>query len=195
MLLMSLQAEEKKHEESQAKKTDKPAEAAAQKPAAKEALVDESAVQQAFPDKDVYTKEEVSALKALIQKKTDRLEIDAEAEHKYLEELKVQVAEHLAKVEAARNEIASYMSKKDEKEEAKLKKLTKFYEAMEPEQAAKLFKEINDDLAMKMIERMNLQKAVGILSLMPTERAARLTANFSKLKLNAERKGSVKDGL
>jgi flagellar motility protein MotE (MotC chaperone) len=140
-----------------------------------------------FPEKEIYTREEVAALKASLDQKVVEEAQSLDVEKKYLDSLKSEIAQHLAKIDAARNEIASFMSQKDEREEAKLRKLTKFYEEMEAEQAAKLFERFSDDMAMKLLDRMNLRKAVGILSLMPVERAARLSNNYPKLKLQADK--------
>src|SRR5437764_10530803 len=108
-----------------------------------------------------------------------------------MDALKTQTEDHLKKIETARNEIADYMNTRDEKEEGKLKKLARFYEAMDAEQAAPLLKDVNDELAIKIFDRMDTKKAGTILALIPAPRAARLTAAFPKLKLQAEKSASA----
>lgn len=142
-----------------------------------------------FPDKEFYTKAEVQALRSVLDEKSAKLERDMEAQKKYLESLKSQVSEQLRQIEAAQNEIADYMNARDEKEEGKLKKLAKFYEAMDPEQAAPLMKEISDELAIKIFDRMDVKKAGSILAQIPNARAARITSAFPKLKLQADTGG------
>jgi flagellar motility protein MotE (MotC chaperone) len=140
-----------------------------------------------FPDKEVYTKAEVDALREVLDKKSTQLDLDIDTQVKYLESLKVQTEEHLKRIEAARTEIADFMNTRDEKEEGKLKKLARFYEAMDAEQAAPLLKDVNDELAIKIFDRMDAKKAGTILAQLPATRAARLTTQFPKLRLQVER--------
>jgi flagellar motility protein MotE (MotC chaperone) len=144
----------------------------------------------AFPEKEFYTKAEVEALRQVLDEKSQQLDQDIDSQKKYIESLKVQVADHLKKIETARNEIADYMNTRDEKEESKLKKLAKFYEAMDAEQAAPLLKDVQDDLAIKIFDRMDAKKAGTILAQLPATRAARLTAAFPRLRLQADKSGS-----
>jgi flagellar motility protein MotE (MotC chaperone) len=140
-----------------------------------------------FPEKEVYTKAEVEALREVLEKKSIQLDQDIDAQVKYMESLKCQTEEHLKKIEAARTEIADFMNTRDEKEEGKLKKLARFYEAMDAEQAAPLLKDVNDELAIKIFDRMDAKKAGTILAQLPATRAARLTVAFPKLKLQMDK--------
>lgn len=142
-----------------------------------------SVVAREFPEKEFYTKEEVQALRTVLESKSQQLSQDIETQRAYVESLKKQVEDQLAKIEGARNEIADFMNSRDEKEETKLKKLARFYEAMDAEQAAPLFSKMEDDLAIKIFDRMDTKKAGGILALIPAQRAARITANFPRLRL------------
>jgi len=141
----------------------------------------------AFPDKETYTRAEMEALKSVLSKRTAQLEQDIETEKKYVESLKQQVSEHLTKLEAARNQIAEFMAAKDQREEAKLKKLAKFYESMDAEQAAPLMRDVPDDMAIKILDRMDTKKAGSVLALLPPARAAKLTQGFARLKISADK--------
>jgi flagellar motility protein MotE (MotC chaperone) len=146
--------------------------------------VDENAL---FPEKDIYTRAEVEALKEVLDKKSTQLDQDIDAQVKYLESLRSQTEDHLKKIESARNEIADFMNTRDEKEEGKLKKLARFYEAMDAEQAAPLLKDVQDDLAIKIFDRMDAKKAGTMLAQLPPARAARLTTQFPKLRLQMDK--------
>jgi flagellar motility protein MotE (MotC chaperone) len=154
---------------------------------AQEAAPAAAPAQGSFPEKEVYTRAEVEALKSVLVKKSVELDQDIETEKKYVESLKQQVSEHLVKVEAARNQIAEFMSQKDQREEAKLKKLAKFYESMDAEQAAPLLKDVPDDMAIKILDRMDTKKAGSVLALIPASRAAKLTQGFARLKISADK--------
>jgi len=140
-----------------------------------------------FPEKEFYTKEEVRALRKILDQKSVKLDQDLGSQKEYLESLKKQVEDHLAKIDNARKEIADFMNARDEKEETKLKKLARFYEAMEPEQASPLLQKVDDDLAIKIFDRMDAKKAGSVLALFPPPRAAKITTQFPKLRLQAER--------
>jgi len=179
----SLWAEEKKEE----KKAEAKAEA---KPEAGSIKTSATATAREFPEKEYYTKEEVMALRSVLESKTQELNQDIETQKVYVESLKKQVGDQLSKIEGARNEIADFMNARDEKEEGKLKKLARFYEAMDAEQAAPLFSKIEDDLAIKIFDRMDTKKAGAVLALIPAQRAAKITSNFPRLKLQAGGRGA-----
>ena len=189
-----MMAEEKakpaEKKEAAAKDTVKDAKAAAKDAGTEEAKSVHTDKGGFFPDKEFYTKEEVEALRTVLDQKSNQLDHDIENERKYVESLRGQTEDHLKKIEAARNEIADFMNTRDDKEEGKLKKLAKFYEAMDAEQAAPLLKDVQDDLAIKIFDRMDAKKAGTILAQLPANRAARLTSQFPRLKLQVERSGS-----
>lgn len=133
------------------------------------------------------------ALRNVLEQKSNKLDQDIETQREYVESLKTQVSEHLAKIDAARNEIAEFMNEVGEKEETKLKKLARFYEAMEAGQASPLLMKIRNDLAIKIFDRMDTKKAGAILALFPPRRAARITAEFPRLKLQADKSQDVGD--
>lgn len=162
---------------------------------AQEAKVEEKAVARStelFPEKEVYTRAEVEALHKVLEQKSDKLDQDIETQKEYIESLKKQVQDHLAKIDSARTEIADFMNARDEKEENKLKKLARFYEAMDAEQAAPHLQKVNDELAIKIFDRMDTKKAGAILALYPNQRAAIITAAFPRLKIQAD-KGQIED--
>jgi len=143
-----------------------------------------------FPDKEYYSKQEVEALQKVLNQKANKLDQDIETQKEYLQSLDKEVEDHLQKIQQARNEIADFMNARDQKEETKLKKLAKFYEAMDAEQAAPLLERINNNLAIKLFDRMDTKKAGAILALFPPQRAASITSNFPRLKLQADGGGA-----
>jgi len=171
-------------EEKQADKKPEPkAEAKGAKPETATTKGAATATAREFPEKEYYTKEEVMALRSVLESKTQELNQDIETQKTYVESLKKNVGDQLSKIEGARNEIADFMNARDEKEEGKLKKLARFYEAMDAEQAAPLFSKIEDDLAIKIFDRMDTKKAGAVLALIPSTRAAKITSSFPRLKL------------
>ncbi len=183
-------AAEKKDAKKEEKKAEKPAAKGDEKKEAKEATA-AAGKEGIFPEKEYYSKTEVEALREVLDKKSTELDQDIDTEKKYLESLKTQTEEHLKKVDAARTEIADFMNTRDEKEEGKLKKLARFYEAMDAEQAGPLLKSVSDELAIKIFDRMDTKKAGAILAVMPATRAAKITAQFPKLKLQADKATAV----
>ena len=146
-----------------------------------------------IPPKEFYTKEEVMALQKAFSEKCDRDQEDMNTKIEYMNSLQTQVTAHLQKLESANNEIADFMNVKDDKEENKLKKLARFYEAMDPEQASPHLQKVGDELTIKILDRMDTKKAGAILALYPAQRAARITAAFPRLKLQAEKGEAVNE--
>jgi flagellar motility protein MotE (MotC chaperone) len=142
-----------------------------------------------IPPKEFYTREEVVALKKAFSEKCDRDQEDMNSKIEYMNSLQTQVASHLQKLEAANNQIADFMNVKNDKEEGKLKKLARFYEAMDPEQASPHLQKVNDDLTIKIFDRMDTKKAGAILALYPAPRAAKITAAFPRLRIQADQGG------
>lgn len=163
-------------------------EAQADAPKKEESLVE--SIDRDFPEKEYYSREEVMALRKVLDQKTNQLNQDIESQKEYLESLKMQVGDHLAKIDSARNEIADYMNQRDEKEEGKLKKLARFYEAMDAEQASPLMQKLSNELTIKIFDRMDTKKAGLILALFAPQKAAVITSAFPRLKLQASVGGS-----
>lgn len=116
-------------------------------------------------DGDVKTGE----LSLLLQKK---------AELKAQEEELLAVREELnGKIEQLtrlRNEIKADLAKKDEVDGQKLKQLVKAYSAMKPQKAAELIEKLDKNFAVDLLSQMKGETVGAILSSLDREKAARI---------------------
>jgi flagellar motility protein MotE (MotC chaperone) len=133
--------------------------------------------------KDYYSKEEVQALTAVIEKRSEKLENELKVKEQYLHALQTQIEAHLSRIEDVNLQIAEYMNMKDGQEKTKLKKLAEFYESMDFDQAVLLIEGLSDDLIIKIFDRMASKRAAKLLAELPPERAVKISANFSHIKI------------
>jgi flagellar motility protein MotE (MotC chaperone) len=96
-----------------------------------------------------------------------------------LDEKIVALKELQAKIEGL---LAQY----DEKQEARLKSLVKIYESMKPKDAAKIFKELEGEILLDVVERMREAKAAPILAQLDPDQAKRITIELAERNLLPE---------
>lgn len=136
-----------------------------------------------FPEKEIYSREEVAAIKKLLEGQSAVVKTDLEQQKEYLAAAKVEIEEDLKKLTDVRKTIESFMGEKDKAEALKIKKLAKYYENMDAEQAAPLLEGVEEKLVISMFDVMDAKKAGMILGLMNKKIAERITEAFPRLKV------------
>jgi flagellar motility protein MotE (MotC chaperone) len=170
-----------------------PAAAAAQgapaQPAASGATVTSDAVAAeagstdlAVPDPFDYTDEEVDVLQQLAKR---REELDLRARQLDEREALIQAAEQrmdqkMAELKALQATVEDLLKTRSEQEEAELKSLVKMYENMKPKAAAKVFEEMDMDVLLDVVDRMNERKVAPILALVTPTRAKEITFELAQ---------------
>ena len=102
-----------------------------------------------------------------IQKEMARLsEVNAEHEKRLreLQELERKIDEAMVKIEQA--------------ESTRMVKLARLYDGMKPDEVAKLFANLDDDMIVTLLPRMKPANAAKILGLLPPKRAARISTQM-----------------
>jgi len=74
--------------------------------------------------------------------------------------------------------LASY----DEQQEKKVASLVKIYESMKPKDAAKIFEELEMDVLLMVVERVNSRRLAPILAAMDPQKAREVTVELSRLR-------------
>jgi flagellar motility protein MotE (MotC chaperone) len=69
---------------------------------------------------------------------------------------------------------------RSEQEEAELKSLVKMYENMKPKAAARVFEEMDMDVLLDVVDRMNERKVAPILALVTPTRAKEITFELAQ---------------
>jgi len=100
---------------------------------------------------------------------------------KDLKRLEAEVDKKLDKLQATRLQIEQLLTEKNAAELKRIRDLSKMYEKMSPEKAARIFSTLDQDLAILILENMKTKAAAKVLNNMDREKAARLTTAFSTL--------------
>ncbi len=103
----------------------------------------------------------------------------AEAE---LQKEKVLISEKLKELEQQRQNISKLLSDKVQIDEQKIESLVQVYTSMKPITAAKVFDNMDEDLAIEIITRMKKKNAADILNLVKPEKAQILSEKFAGYK-------------
>ncbi len=102
----------------------------------------------------------------------------AERERK-LAEVEAEVKKEIESLKAAREDLVAAVADHESQEEAALKKLARMYEAMSPEEAAKVFNGMEPVLSRSLIERMSPRKSGKIIALVDVRVARRITRDVA----------------
>jgi flagellar motility protein MotE (MotC chaperone) len=134
------------------------------------------------PDPFDYTDEEVDVLQQLAKR---REELDVRARQLDEREALVQAAEQrmdqkMAELKVLQATVESLLQKRSDEQEAELKSLVKTYENMKPKAAAKVFEEMDMDVLLDVVERMNERKVAPILALVTPTRAKEITFELAQ---------------
>ena len=146
------------------------------------AAADAARKEEPVPDPFDYTDEEVDVLQQLAKR---REELDVRARQLDEREALVQAAEQrmeqkMAELKALQATVEALLQKRSDEQEAELKSLVKTYENMKPKAAAKVFEEMDMDVLLDVVERMNERKVAPILALVTPTRAKEITFELAQ---------------
>jgi flagellar motility protein MotE (MotC chaperone) len=150
--------------------------------AAAAAAAADAAEEPAVHDPFDYTDEEVDVLQQLAKR---REELDLRARQLDERQALIQAAEQrmdqkMAELKALQATVEDLLKARSEQEEAELKSLVKMYENMKPKAAAKVFEEMDMDVLLDVVDRMNERKFAPILALVTPTRAKEITFELAQ---------------
>jgi flagellar motility protein MotE (MotC chaperone) len=133
-------------------------------------------------DPYAYTDEEVDVLQQLAKR---REELELRARQLDEREALIQAAEQrmeqrMAELKALQITLEDLLKTRSEQEEAELKSLVKMYENMKPKAAARVFEEMDMDVLLDVVDRMNERKVAPILALVTPTRAKEITFELAQ---------------
>lgn len=97
----------------------------------------------------------------------------------YLTRMQQQVETKLKKLTAIEQKIQNYQNQKQQNQDAKIRSLAKIYGSMKPKQAAELLQNLDDQLVVEVISTMNTRQAANILANMDVKKAAEISERLS----------------
>lgn len=116
------------------------------------------------------------------QEELDQRAANLDKQQLEIERLKREVDSKLAGLQKTKGELDQLLAQKDEKEQARVKDLSKMYEKMDPVKAAELLADLDRDLAVAILGGVKAKVAGKFLNNMDPKVAARFTTTYSTLK-------------
>jgi flagellar motility protein MotE (MotC chaperone) len=104
--------------------------------------------------------------KQLDQREEDLNKLSAE-----IAKQKGEIEEKLLKLEETRQKISTALEEKIKADDGKVETLVQMYSNMKPQQAAKVFETLDEDLVIEILGRMKKKNAADILNLIKAEKA------------------------
>lgn len=129
----------------------------------------------------------VEERRLLLSLRQERLDLKAEKEFiakrkKELKRLEAEVDKKLDELKKTRKEIELLLVKKDRAEQQRIMELSKMFEKMPPEKAARVFSNLNEELAVSILDNMKTKSAAKLLGNLNKDKAVSLTTSFSSLQ-------------
>ncbi len=129
-----------------------------------------------------YTDEEVDVLQQLAKR---RQELDQRARQLDEREALVKAAEQrmeqkMAELRALQATVEDLLKQRDAADEQQLASLVKIYENMKPKAAAQVFEEMDMDVLLEVVSRMNERKVAPILAQVSPTKAKELTYELAQ---------------
>jgi flagellar motility protein MotE (MotC chaperone) len=119
------------------------------------------------------------------KKQLDQREQELQKMEEELQEQRVALEKRLSDLEDIRTKISSRLDEKVKIDQEKVNKLVEFYSNMKPQNAAKIFEDIDEDLAVEILNKMKKKSAADIMNLLNAEKAQKLSEKFAGYKVTS----------
>lgn len=133
-----------------------------------------------------WTSEQLAFFNKLEERKQqlDVKEKDLQKLDEELQEQKLALEKRLRELDDLRTKISNRLDEKVKVDQEKVDKLVEFYSNMKPVNAAKVFEEIDEDLAVEILNKMKKKSAADIMNLLKSDKAQKLSEKFAGYKRN-----------
>ena len=128
------------------------------------------------------TEAEIELLQQLAERR-EKLEQRAQTlarRENLVEAAEKRLNQKVGEMERLRAEIEQLLVQYDEQETKQLTRLVNIYEKMKPKDAARIFEDLDQDVLLKVVERMNERKTAPILAEMRPDKAQQLTLELAE---------------
>lgn len=136
------------------------------------------------PDPRSYTSEEANHFSKLSERKKqlDLRETELNALEEELHKQREEVESRIVQLDKIRSEIGVVLKERVDVDEERVTKLVDFYSNMKPKQAAEIFNDLNENLAVEVLGRMKKKNAAEIMNLLEPKKAQVLSEKFTGYK-------------
>ena len=134
---------------------------------------------------------EVELLQQLAERRAelDRRAADLSQREVLLQAAEQRIDEKIAKLASLEKDIGGIVDKQDEEQDARLKSLVKIYETMKPQDAARIFEQLDMSLLVSVVEHMKERITAPILAAMDPAKARAVTLALAERRDQREKAG------
>jgi flagellar motility protein MotE (MotC chaperone) len=131
-----------------------------------------------------WTPEQLAVFNKLEERKSvlDAKEIELTKLEEELQKQRSELEEKVKQLEKLRAKIAEKLAERVGVDQERVAKLVEIYSNMKPQNAAKVFEDIDEDLAVEVLGKMKKKNMAEILNLLKPEKAQRLSERFAGYK-------------
>lgn len=128
-----------------------------------------------------FSQRELDVLESLSERraKIEQLERDLSLREKVLKATEARIDEKITEMNAMSTELKELLVTYDKEEDAKLSSLVKIYETMKPKDAARIFDEMDMNILLLVVDRMNERRVAPVLAAMSPQKAKNLTQELA----------------
>jgi flagellar motility protein MotE (MotC chaperone) len=127
-------------------------------------------------DAEIELLQQLAARREALEARADALD----QREQLVQAAEKRLSEKVGEMERLRSEIEALLVKYDEQETQQLKRLVEIYEKMKPKDAARIFEDLDKDVLLKVVERMNERKTAPIMAEMRPDKAQELTLELAE---------------
>jgi flagellar motility protein MotE (MotC chaperone) len=132
---------------------------------------------------------EVELLQQLAERRAelDRRAADLSQREVLLQAAEKRIDEKIARLASLEKDIGGIVDKQDQEDDARLKSLVKIYETMKPQDAARIFEQLDMPVLLSVVEHMKERIAAPILAAMDPARARSVTLALAERRDQREK--------
>lgn len=97
-----------------------------------------------------------------------------------LEAVKIELRKEYEKLEALKKDIEEQIARRDKAVSQRLDQIAKIYQSMKPKEAASALEEMDDDMALGILDRLPGRTVAKLFDAMPKERVRELTRRLEE---------------
>lgn len=133
-------------------------------------------------DPFAMTDEEIELLQELAdrRKELDRRQRELDRRADLLKAAEARIDDKIAELKALRESIEQLVARYDKENEQRVKRLVNIYESMKPDDAARIFEDLDMPVLLRVLGRMSERKSAPILAEMNAERAQAVTLELAE---------------
>ena len=135
-------------------------------------------------DPTLLTQTEIDLLQQLAERRdrVEKREQELDVRTALLKAAEARIDKKVEEMKTLQSTIEGLLASYDQEQEKKVAGLVKIYENMKPKDAAKIFEELEMDVLLMVVERVNSRRLAPIMAAMNPQKAREVTVELSRLR-------------